>query len=160
MGKRGNNPLSVEAKKHRGTYRSDRPSATTPQPEETMPTCPEFLPNGARAEWTRVAHRLYNLGLLTCLDRAALAAYCYNYDLWMTALEALKSEDMVVETANGSLVQNPLLGIANRAQERMRTFGGLFGLNPSSRSRIIAVPPKPEKQAKPSDKKVVTGFFE
>ena len=62
-----------------------------------MPTYPKFLPNGARAEWTRVAHRLYSLGLLTCLDRAALAAYCYNYDLWMTALEALKSEDMVVE---------------------------------------------------------------
>ena len=46
-----------------------------PQPEAAIPEVPAHLSGEAKAEWDRIVIRLHPLGLLTDLDRAALAAY-------------------------------------------------------------------------------------
>ena len=160
MGKRGKIPLPAAEKQRRGTYRKDRSTATAPRAKGGMPTCPGVLTDGAKREWKRVAPRLYDLGLLTHLDRGALSIYVDSWDRWVTALKALKDEDMVVTTPNGGMIQNPYIGIANRASEKARVFGGLFGLNPSARPRISVTPPESEKGETPSGKKVVSGYFQ
>lgn len=43
------------------------------------PTPPTFLCDDAKVEWGRVCSALYAAGLMTELDRAALAAYCAAY---------------------------------------------------------------------------------
>ena len=46
------------------------------------PTPPAFLCDDAKVEWGRVCSALYAAGLMTELDRAALAAYAAAYGRW------------------------------------------------------------------------------
>ena len=86
---------------------------------------------------------LLGLGLLTDVDRAALAAYCQAWARWIEAEEAIREHGMVVETDKGNLIQSPYVGIANQAMKQMRAFLVEFGMTPSSRSRV-SVPDNPE----------------
>lgn len=47
-----------------------------PQPDPTMPECPDWLMADAKEEWHRVAPELHRIGLLTIVDQTALAGYC------------------------------------------------------------------------------------
>jgi phage terminase small subunit len=61
-----------------------------PRPQAKIPTCPAHLSPSAKAEWKRLAHMLHRLGVITELDRAALAAYCQAYGRWVEAERKLK----------------------------------------------------------------------
>jgi phage terminase small subunit len=50
-----------------------------PKPELVAPTCPSHLSREAKREWRRIVPELEKLGLLTRIDRAALAAYATAY---------------------------------------------------------------------------------
>lgn len=62
-----------------------------PCPDAVLPTPPDFLDDQALREWERIAPELHQLGLLTRLDRAALAAYCQSYAHWIKAETALRA---------------------------------------------------------------------
>jgi len=120
-----------------------------------LPTPPDFLCEVALAEWDRVAADLYKVGLLTELDRAALAAYCTAYARYVKAEQALAqlAEDdpvnggLTVTTTNGNVVQNPMLGIARRANADALRAAAAFGMTPASRSGVEARPPETEDDA-------------
>jgi len=122
-----------------------------PKPKATIPTCPPHLTKMAKAEWKRICPELESLGLLTKLDRAALAAYCQAYGRWAQAEKKLidlgnMAPDKMAylyKTTNGNLIINPLLSVANKAMEQMHKFLTEFGMTPSSRTRI-SVNPKDE----------------
>lgn len=107
-----------------------------PRPKVEIPSVPEHLTEAAKAEWNRIAEILARLGLLSTLDRAALAAYCTVYGRWVEAEEALKKSGTVVKSPSGYPMVSPYLVVANRALEQMRAFMVEFGLSPASRSRI------------------------
>ena len=50
-----------------------------PKPVRGAPTCPAHLSPTAKAEWKRLIGQLVELGMISLLDRAALAAYCQTY---------------------------------------------------------------------------------
>ncbi len=79
---------------------------------------------------------LLALGVLTTVDRAALAAYCVAYARWAEAEKQVEKLGTIVKTANGNLIQNPYLAVANRAMEQMTRLASEFGMTPSSRSRV------------------------
>jgi P27 family predicted phage terminase small subunit len=116
-----------------------------PRPAASMPACPAFIKGAARKEWQRLAPELYQLGLLTRIDRAALASYCLNYGRWEDAEKRLaklarKSTDKMAylyRTTNGNLILNPLLTVSKQAMELMHKFLVEFGMTPASRSRIV-----------------------
>lgn len=60
------------------------------KPSAAIPQCPDFLSPIARAEWQRITEQLSVLGLVSELDRAALAAYCVAYGRWVEAEEQLR----------------------------------------------------------------------
>src|SRR5215469_12484602 len=60
-----------------------------PRPATGLPAAPAELTADAKTEWQRVARRLHALGLLTTVDRAALAAYCQAWGRWRQAERAL-----------------------------------------------------------------------
>jgi P27 family predicted phage terminase small subunit len=110
------------------------------------------LKGGAHVEWKRIAPQLFRAGLLTNVDVSALAVYCAAYARWQDAEEALarqREQDdftcgLLIKTTNGNVIQNPLVGIANRAALLVRLLGSEFGLTPASRTRIESVPSVPD----------------
>ncbi|WP_429336801.1 phage terminase small subunit P27 family [Paraburkholderia atlantica] len=132
----------------RGTQRSDRVNRHEPKPPRSRPTPPAHLDAVARREWQRVAGPLYKLGLLSTLDRAALGCYCTAYSRWQQAEAALADSangGLIVRTANGTAIQNPLVGVSNRAMLLAVRFATEFGMSPASRANIRATPPETGK---------------
>lgn len=54
-------------------------------------TPPAFLNAPAKVEWARVLGDLQRCGLVTTIDRAALAGYCQAYGTWAECDKALKA---------------------------------------------------------------------
>ena len=107
-----------------------------PQPEAGRPTCPSHLSATARTEWRRIVPELERLGLLTMIDRSALAAYCQAYGRWVQAEKVLKEKGPLYKTEKGNVITSPMLWVANKAIDQMHRFMVEFGMTPSSRSRI------------------------
>jgi P27 family predicted phage terminase small subunit len=100
-------------------------------------TCPKHLDKLAKAEWKRVAPRLASSGLLTALDRSALAAYCIAYSRLVQAQEHITQQGLVITSPkSGFPIQNPYVGIANTAMDMLRKYETEFGMTPASRCRI------------------------
>lgn len=142
----GRKPLPTNLKVVTGRNRPDRGSQDEPQPEVARVDPPAFLSEPALLEWSRVCEELFNLGILSNLDRAALAAYCTAYGRWVSAEEAIRlsaqeegatdKSGLTIKTASGNIIQNPLVGAANRAMGDMIKFASEFGMTPAARSRI------------------------
>ena len=112
-----------------------------------IPAPPHHLTADAVEEWNRVATELYNLGILSEIDRAALAAYAMAYGRWVQAERAIAkmaekdqlTGGLMIKTSNGNAIQNPLVGTANKAAADMMRYAAEFGMTPSARSRIAAL---------------------
>jgi P27 family predicted phage terminase small subunit len=100
--------------------------------------CPSELGPVARQEWDRISGALTAVGRLIVLDRAALAAYCNAYALWLEAVDALEKYGAVMKSPSDYPVQSAYVLIANRQVEIMIRIAGEFGLTPASRSRLPA----------------------
>ena len=108
-----------------------------PQGPPEVPECPDFLDEEARAEWSRTARVLGEMGLLTLADRAALAAYCVAYSRWVAAERQVQRLGTIVRSPQKNFpMKSPYLTVADQALETRRKFMVEFGLTPSSRSRI------------------------
>ena len=120
------------------------------------PTPPAFLCDDAKVEWGRVCSALYAAGLMTELDRAALAAYAAAYGRWAQAERAINrmaakdelNAALMIKTVSGNAIQNPLVGIANKAKTDMVRYAAEFGMTPSARSRVTATPDDKKQEDK------------
>ena len=133
---RGRRPKPTRLKMLTGNPGKRPLNAEEPRPEATIPEPPAELSPAARAEWDRLAAELGALGMLTNLDRAALAAYCGAYALWAEATEAIQKYGAMIKSPQGFPIQSPYLAIANRQAEIMMRIASEFGFTPASRSRI------------------------
>jgi P27 family predicted phage terminase small subunit len=146
--RRGPRRTPIHLKLVKGDLRGLPAAGKTARPNSRVPVPPDFIDRGARREWRRLAPELSRVGLLTEIDRAALAAYCQSYSQWTAAQNALAkmaamdsvTYGMLVKTTNGNAVQNPLLGIANKAKSDMVRYAAEFGMTPDSRGRIAVNP--------------------
>src|SRR5262249_36774679 len=122
-------------------------------PEVEIPNPPAHLLPAAAEEWARIAPELQRYGLISKLDRAALAVYCQSYARWKQAEEELSrlGENGLVETTlNGYRQIGPWLQVSNRAVETMQKFLTEFGMTPSARTRVT--PSGPRRAMSASDK--------
>ena len=121
---------------------------------EPMPTaggvgCPTWLSKEAKAEWRRVSAELDKLGLLTKVDRAALATYCESWSTFVKAqalierygLVYMREEERFTNDDGDTVIvvrpaKIPAVAIAKDAAATIRAFCTEFGLTPSSRSRM------------------------
>jgi P27 family predicted phage terminase small subunit len=141
---RGRKPTPTHLKLVRGNPGKRRLNAAEPVPERLLPSPPPELTVDARAEWDRVAEELHRIGILSGIDRAALAAYCQAYGRWVVAERAIAkmaerdqlTDGLMIKTTNGNAVQNPLVGTANKAMADLVRYAAEFGMTPSARSRI------------------------
>lgn len=145
---RGRKPKPIELRVLHGSA-ADTARAAHPQPRRVLPRCPDFLTGEAAKCWKRLARELYDAGLLTTVDRDALAAYCVAFARWRDAEAQVAKKGPVVVTnkqldadgtqiGGGNPIQNPYLAVANKALEQMSKLAAEFGMTPSSRSRVKA----------------------
>ena len=152
---RGRKPKPAHLKLLEGNLGRRRKDGDHPRPDLSTPTCPQHLCPSAKAEWKRLAHQLFRLGILTTLDRAALAAYCQAYGRWVEAEQKLKETPALLKMPSGYVQQNPWLTIAGKQLELMHKYLSEFGLSPVSRSRVSVkasvFKPKPWEWKPPDD---------
>lgn len=143
-GKQGRKPKPTALKRLEGNP-GKRPLPDEPHISSTGLTCPAHLSATARREWRRIVPELQAIGLLTNVDRAALAAYCQAYGRWVEAEKVLRDKGLLHKAKGGNVVKSPMLSIANNALEQMRRFLTEFGLTPVSRARLYTAPTKAAK---------------
>ena len=140
----GRKPKPTKLKLLQGTAQKCRMNPSEPKPVSSVPEPPSHLTAAALEEWDRITPELERLGLLSEMDMAALAGYCQNFSRWQEAEKALKASSLLIKTSNGNVIQNPLVGIANKAMHNMLKFLVEFGMTPSSRTRVSANEKQPE----------------
>ena len=113
-----------------------------PEPDPTMPQCPDWLMDDAKHEWKRVAPELNRIGLLTIVDQTALAGYCQSYARWKKAeeeIKLLKNTIYPLKDEGGNIKgfqQYPQYGIVNQCLKQIRAFCSEFGLTPAARAKM------------------------
>jgi P27 family predicted phage terminase small subunit len=160
MGTRGPKPLPANVHLLRGNP-SKKPSVDLFdefRPEVEVPDSPSWLWPEAKKEWKRVSVELEKYGLISRLDRAALVLYVQAWAkmVWaekqmsraMKLAEQKRAEaeangeeykggdGIMVATANGNQTYSHYWVVGRRAAEDVNRYLALFGLSPSSRSRV------------------------
>ena len=163
---RGPKPKPVELRVLHGKA-ADKAREQIPQPRRALPRCPASLDGVAAECWRRLARELYDAGLLSNIDRDALANYCIAFarhqkaeEMIAKSSEMLKAADEKDSAGNitrvGGFYQNPWLSIANKAAETMLKLAAEFGMTPSSRSRVKAeIAAAREQKARPPRPQIV-----
>ena len=133
---RGRKPKPTAVKIAEGNPGKRALNPREPRPPATKPSCPSHLSTIAKAEWKRLAGTLHEMGVLTFVDRAALAAYCQAYGRWVEAEQKLGETPTLIKAPSGYIQQSPWLSVANKQMELMGRYMAELGLTPASRSRI------------------------
>jgi P27 family predicted phage terminase small subunit len=106
------------------------------KPEIAIPKCPSWLDKEAKKEWKRISTQLYHLKLLTHIDLAGLASYCYYYSRWIGAAQNLIGEDEILISPKGGRYINPRINLISSYNKIMRDYLSKFGLTPSDRANL------------------------
>jgi P27 family predicted phage terminase small subunit len=141
---RGRKPIPTHLKIVKGTARGHARSGDTISFNSADVPPPPNLDDDGKTEWERVAKILSGQSLLTEADVSALSAYCHSWSVFKRATESLKQlserdkifKGLISRTTNGNLIQNPLIGIANKAAADVVKFASEFGMTPSARARL------------------------
>ena len=115
-------------------------NSSEPRPKISAPKCPRHITGAARAEWNRICKHLKKLGIITLLDRVAIAGYSTAWGHFIEAERMIAEKGHLVKDAKGNAVPNPYMKIWEKSAVLMLRFGAELGLTPSSRTRIHARP--------------------
>lgn len=116
-------------------------------PDIELPKCPQHLGREAKKEYQRLGLELERYGLMSKLDRNALAMAAVEWarHVWAEEkIEELNRKDeagekgLVDKTPSGYKQQSVYLQISRKAMEIYLKFAAEFGLTPSARSRVPA----------------------
>ena len=151
---RGRKPLPTHLKLVKGNPGRRPVNESEPTPVLAIPPVPPELCDDGKLEWGRICGELYSLNLLSHLDRGALTALCDAWGAWVRgrrALEKMAAKDpvfggMVIKTKDGNMIQNPLIGLVNKARADYVRFAAEFGMTPSARARVNGGPQKSQNQ--------------
>ena len=142
MGKRGPKRTPTATLKLRGS-RLAAGRTDTARVKAALPSMPRWLGTHAKTEWKCVAKPLRDAGILTELDRTALALYCCAVDDFLTCREIIAHDGSILTSAKGGRYVHPAVSMMQNAWSRVLKGGAEFGLSPTSRPSIYAVTPPP-----------------
>ena len=144
----GRKPKPTVLKLLHGTARKDRINPKEPKlkPEKCLP--PPGLTELGKEFWDEIGEELFLAGLLTRLDRHALAVLAEAYGRWRFCQREIEKHGMFVKhgskiykdgtKSQGYVVLSPYLTVANKMFEQLARMFPEFGLTPSSRTRVSA----------------------
>ena len=136
MGLRGPTPKPTAIRILEGNPGRRPLNKQEPKPEQGAPTCPQWLDKEAKTEWRRVVPQLDRMGLLTKIDRDALALYCDAWSQFLAARRILKDRGFTYILDSGYVQQRPEVSMYHKLQAMLRGWTHEFGLTPSARGRM------------------------
>jgi P27 family predicted phage terminase small subunit len=113
---------------------SARRNEPAPKKCSGLPRKPEHLKGEAAKYYKAVGKKLLNMGVLTVVDYEALVVMCEEYGQYKEADKLCKT--LLIKTSNGNVIQNPAIGIRNKAREALKKSMSYFGMTPSSRASL------------------------
>ena len=114
------------------------------RPATHVPECPAHLIGEAQREWYRLTAELARYGMVSEVDRGAIAMICTIWARYVEAEEmiaraaqAAHGTGLFVKSPNGYPIQSPWVAVSNKAMELYRGYLAEFGLSPAARSRVL-----------------------
>lgn len=120
-------------------------------PAVGIPPMPRHLSQAARAEWKRITPLLEELGLISELDRAALALYCQAWGRVVELEDQIRTRQREAEAAGKTAAEaltrttptgfereSPLVRMAAEASVACDRYLAAFGMSPATRARVTA----------------------
>jgi P27 family predicted phage terminase small subunit len=101
--------------------------------------------------WNELVSLLAPVGVLTLLDKNALALYCSAYADWREAQAAIEETGGVLLDDAGRAYRSPYVALRDTAAAKMQSLGGELGLTPKSREKMT-MKPEPKSPMKPRDR--------
>ncbi|HHF7996741.1 phage terminase small subunit P27 family [Escherichia coli] len=98
---------------------------------------PEWLSESAATMWRMVSNELCAQEVLCATDLHNLEMFCVAYANARAAQVDVAKNGITVTGAMGGVIKNPALTVLNEAMRQMASFGGMLGLDPSSRQRLV-----------------------
>ena len=139
MGQRGPAPTPTEILKLQGSKRAkEREGRHEPKDEVGLPCCPDWLDEIGRAEWQRLAPLLKKRRTANRPGASILAGLCANWSTFRQAQEQLQAE--LAKATPDVLVVRRWNTTANSAYLAYLKGAAEFGLSPSGRARVQALP--------------------
>ena len=140
--------VPTELKLIRGNPGKRRLPKNEPQPPVTCPQPPEFLSDIAKREWDRVCPRLAEVGLMTDIDVAVLAAYCGAYADLVDATRKQRGRT-TVRLPSGIRRPSPFVSMIRTARADMVRYAAELGMSPAARAGLdvsVGAAPSPTKR--------------
>lgn len=113
-----------------------------PKPDAASTTPPGWLDRAAREVWNELAPELHRLGLLTKLDRQALASACRWWALYRKADATLRrggaGGGLTMKTPSNGRQAAPEVQIALKSHDAAMRVFERFGVTPSERTKLVA----------------------
>lgn len=98
--------------------------------------CPFWMGEYGRQLWETIAPELCKERILAATDIQNLEVYCSAYEQFRQAEDDVAKNGVTVTGAMGGVVKNPALTAKKEAVSMMASYGGMLGLDPSSRQRM------------------------
>lgn len=126
-------------------------TATAPRsaPGQPLPPPPDYLPEPARAEYTRIAHLMADT--LTPADATLLATYAQAVHEHAEISRRLTPETMTVRAPTGGEYLHPLFSARSTCQKTIERCAAALGLSPAARARSGAPTPAHASHPGPGD---------
>lgn len=116
-----------------------RPAASPPELPSGVPEPPAWLPHAAAEHYRRLAPPLAKAGLLTEVDRDALADLCVCLVRLEEAERAITERGILLDGPNGP-VKNPACTAAKDYRAHLQAWAKRFGIDPYSRGALDVEP--------------------
>ena len=145
---RGPPPKPTAMLKLAGSWRAKAREKNEPKPKSVAPTQPEWLDEEGKKAWAQLEKIMVNMRVLTETDGYALAILCEAWSRYRRATDMLNQFGDVypVKNPDGTLKmlrRSPYSAMQMELSLNVRRMLAEFGLTPSSRGRMIALPGEP-----------------
>ena len=110
-----------------------------PEPPVKIPDPPIKLGTIARRHWKYIVPLLEELGVLSSIDSAALAAYCQTFEQWSDLEDIMKNDKKLAADDENKLSLRDKLSVGRslmQIRNQMRLMLAEFGMTSASRGRV------------------------